>query len=289
MILANRGVPKTYKWYHGRDVYMEIVAPPNTGPYEVLAVIRRIGDPEQGVLVTLDVTLDEFAVILTKSADDLAFLRKGKYELSIEFQRSANISSVPSPYADNVRGFFIVEDEIETITTASGWVVAVPISPTEIDVSWAPAPGATSYELERSLDQTTWVPVYAGSLTTFNDTGLVTALTYYYRVKVLRAGYPDSVWTHAVATTPSSGSGLISVYRYTESVGGTVTWNVPALIGSAPIIAFRGVSGEFDIILSGTPVNDELLINTGTGDVYVDAALPLQVGERITIVYTPAS
>jgi hypothetical protein len=54
---------------------------------------------------------------------------------------------------------------------------------TQIDLAWSPSSGASSYVVERSVDDTTWTSI-ATNVTTpaYVDSGLAYATTYFYRV-----------------------------------------------------------------------------------------------------------
>jgi fibronectin type 3 domain-containing protein/uncharacterized membrane protein len=62
-------------------------------------------------------------------------------------------------------------------------LVASGIDTSSIGLTWNPASGATSYKVQRSPDGSTgWTQVGTSTTTTFTDTGLAAATTYYYRV-----------------------------------------------------------------------------------------------------------
>ena len=87
----------------------------------------------------------------------------------------------------------------------------------QVGVSWAGSPGASSYILERSLDNSTWSAIATGlSGTSFTDTGLKYSTIYYYRVMAVSSAgtsaasqavgavtsaLPDSLVGQAVSTT----------------------------------------------------------------------------------------
>jgi len=57
------------------------------------------------------------------------------------------------------------------------------VDATQIGLSWTASGGATSYKIQRSPDGSTgWAQVGTSTTTTFTDTGLTAATTYYYRV-----------------------------------------------------------------------------------------------------------
>jgi hypothetical protein len=84
---------------------------------------------------------------------------------------------------------------------------ATPASSTQINLAWASSSNATGYVVDRATNSgfTTGVAlgIYTGSGNSFNDTGRTTATTYYYRIRATAAGYVDSAYATANATTSS--------------------------------------------------------------------------------------
>lgn len=90
-------------------------------------------------------------------------------------------------------------------STAPVWVSSTP-STTSIDLAWSDVDGATGYQIERSPDGTTWNPIgtTGQGVTTFTDTGLTSATTYYYRVSATMSdgGSSDPSTSLSVTTQP---------------------------------------------------------------------------------------
>src|SRR5205823_7074447 len=62
-------------------------------------------------------------------------------------------------------------------------VSASPVSASQISLSWTASSGATSYKVQRSPDGSAgWTQVGTSTTTSFTDTGLSPATTYFYRV-----------------------------------------------------------------------------------------------------------
>jgi hypothetical protein len=60
---------------------------------------------------------------------------------------------------------------------------AAAVGPSQIDLTWDPSPGATSYMVERSSGGGTWVVLARGVLTpSYVDTGLAASTTYQYAI-----------------------------------------------------------------------------------------------------------
>src|SRR5260221_10098691 len=66
---------------------------------------------------------------------------------------------------------------------------ATPLDATDISLGWSASSGATAYKIQRSLDGSTgWTQVGTSSTTSFNDSGLSPATTYFYRVLATSGG-----------------------------------------------------------------------------------------------------
>ena len=62
-------------------------------------------------------------------------------------------------------------------------VTATSVSASQIGVSWTASANATSYKIQRSPDGSTgWTQVGTSTTTSFTDSGLSPATTYFYRV-----------------------------------------------------------------------------------------------------------
>jgi hypothetical protein len=109
-----------------------------------------------------------------------------------------------------------VSDVISTTTLldppAAPTMIAVPVSSTGIDLSWTDVGTESGYRIEVSLDGgATWdqAGTQGADVTTFSDTGLAPATTYWYRVIAFNAAgdsapsEPVSTTTDPAPTTPS--------------------------------------------------------------------------------------
>lgn len=93
---------------------------------------------------------------------------------------------------------------LREITPTPTGLAANEVSSSEIDLTWDTVTGATSYTLERSPDGSTgWSTVYTGSTASFNDTGLTTATTYYYRVSATGSAGTSSPSSNVSGLTKS--------------------------------------------------------------------------------------
>lgn len=85
---------------------------------------------------------------------------------------------------------------------------ATPVSPSQINLSWNAAAGATGYTVERSPNgSTSWTTVGTPTGTSFQDSSLSPLTTYYYRIRANNAyGTSDPSATASATTQQSSAS-----------------------------------------------------------------------------------
>lgn len=62
-------------------------------------------------------------------------------------------------------------------------------------ISWAAVPGAASYEVSRSSDGVTFVPIGTPTSASTTDAGVAAGSAYLYRVRAQRAGASPSAWS----------------------------------------------------------------------------------------------
>lgn len=101
-------------------------------------------------------------------------------------------------------GIWFVGPATPTLILDTPVISATVIGPTEIDLSWAAITNATSYLVERSTAADFSVavtPIYSGAGLSFNNTGLTTATTYYYRITAMATLYTNSSYGYISATT----------------------------------------------------------------------------------------
>jgi regulation of enolase protein 1 (concanavalin A-like superfamily) len=92
------------------------------------------------------------------------------------------------------------------------------IAPTELDFSWNPVPGATSYRVERSTDGYNYSVLATQAGTSYSNTGLTPLRAYYYRVVGVNSQTESAPATPIFAATPAT-SPLPSPWNTTD-VGG---------------------------------------------------------------------
>lgn len=87
---------------------------------------------------------------------------------------------------------------------------ATTASDTQINLAWAAVTNATGYVVDRATNSgfTAGVDlaIYSGNLLSFNDTSRAPGTQYFYRIRSTAAGYTDSTYSSANATTTNSGS-----------------------------------------------------------------------------------
>lgn len=116
---------------------------------------------------------------------------------------------------------------------------------TQADLSWVPGPNGpvpTGYELQRSVNQTTWTAVeeYVSPATSVTDGGLTSGTRYYYRVRATK-GADVSAWATTSVTVVAAPVGaatfVIPASTATRTFDGTVAANwtsLPTNPGRAP-------------------------------------------------------
>lgn len=77
-----------------------------------------------------------------------------------------------------------------TVPLAPLGLSAKTVSSSQINLTWSDVTGETGFQIERSLDGLHWTALAstAANVTSFKDTGLLSATTYYYRVRATNPG-----------------------------------------------------------------------------------------------------
>ncbi len=69
------------------------------------------------------------------------------------------------------------------VAAAPTGLAATATSTTSISLAWAASSTATSYKIERSLDNATWAQIGMSASTSYSDAGLTDGTKYYYRIR----------------------------------------------------------------------------------------------------------
>ncbi len=101
-------------------------------------------------------------------------------------------------------------------------LVSRPVSPTQINLSWDPAPGTTKYILYRSGGQGSGkgVRVIPANQTSFADTGLTPGIVYQYRVQSKRGSSSSPLSNQTSSLTPAAAAALAVTVQLTVTVHG---------------------------------------------------------------------
>lgn len=115
-----------------------------------------------------------------------------------------------------------------------------------ITITWSSVLEATSYTVERSVDQASWIEVGTPITTTFTDSGLTSGITYYYRITAkssANTSAPSSVVSATAnpepVTPPDPPSGLSATAVAYNRID--VTWSIST--GATNYILDRMASG----------------------------------------------
>jgi hypothetical protein len=167
-----------------------------------------------------------------------------------------------------------------TRPTAPTGLMASAVSTSQINLTWTNTAGnQTGVEVDRSSDGTNFSPVRSlgATASSFSDTGLAPATTYWYRLEATNAAGPSPSSNIAFATTAPSSTAVttyLSDLTWTSATVGWGTIHKDASIGGNPI-RLRGVTyargigthavsqitynlaGAFQNFLSDVGVDDE--------------------------------
>jgi hypothetical protein len=110
----------------------------------------------------------------------------------------------------------VADETLPTTPTSLGTTV---IDDTEIDLSWTPSTdvgsGIATYILRRATDSgfTTGVTdIDVGNVSSYNDTGLTAATTYYYKIKAVDNAGNSSAYSSAVNDTTTGSAGDAALF-----------------------------------------------------------------------------
>ena len=133
------------------------------------------------------------------------------YEYRISATDAGGSSATSSPLTDT------------TYLPAPTGLAAMAASATSINLTWASDPGATSYKLERSPNNTTWTalapsPALTGASIGYTDTGVTTGATFYYRISAIDAVGTSSASSVANALTYTTAPTVTAVSKSASEI-----------------------------------------------------------------------
>src|SRR5207253_1625992 len=165
----------------------------------------------------------------------------------------------------------------EAAVSAPSSLVATAVSSSQINLAWEDNtnPGSVSYSIERSASSSSgFVPVGStGRQTAYQDVGLSSGVTYYYRVRALKPGGSSSAYSNiAVAMTLSGDRSAPSVPTgLTASAVGcgqvNLAWNASTDSGGSGLSSYRLYRG-------GVLVKQVVAPTTSASDVGLFGATP---------------
>ena len=131
---------------------------------------------------------------------------------------------------------------------------ATAVSTSQIDISWTAVAAATGYRVDRSPTGTNWsaLATVGSAVTSYSNTGLAPATTYYYRVVALSNG------------VESSPSGTVSA----------TTQGSPPPAAPASLTATAISSGRIDLVWSDVASETGYRVERSTGGNWVAIATP---------------
>ena len=152
-------------------------------------------------------------------------------------------------------------------------VTAVPVSATEIKLAWTDVGNETGYMVERSLGRpTAWVTIATTGrgVTTYNDVGLPSGTTYFYRVVATDAGSvsdPSDIASSTTITLPASPGALTAVAASSSEID--LAWaDVADETGFRIERSSDGATGWVEIATTGQGVTSYSDAGLSTGTAY---------------------
>ncbi|HWE03064.1 MAG TPA: fibronectin type III domain-containing protein [Tepidisphaeraceae bacterium] len=167
---------------------------------------------------------------------------------------------------------------IKTLLASPAGLAPTVVSASEVDLAWTAEAGATTYKVERSLNNSTWSTIAAADATnSYNDTTLNAGTTYYYRISGTNAtgtsapassvnaltlpATPTLSFSNATASsinfswTPSASA---TAYTLQSSVDSGMTWlTVVTQAGNTYV--------DSTALASNTPYQFQVLATNGSG------------------------
>jgi poly(hydroxyalkanoate) depolymerase family esterase len=139
--------------------------------------------------------------------------------------------------SQNIYAFFMAHARSAppaVVPAAPAGLTATSASSSQINLTWSPSGGATSYQVHRSPDGATgWTQMGVTSAVTYSDAGLTPSTTYYYRV----------IATNVVgASAPSNASSSTTMLSVTLAPQGT--WVGTYGLDGYALLGWNGGGGD---------------------------------------------
>jgi hypothetical protein len=160
---------------------------------------------ETGFVVERSLDGSTFKALNTLPANTTTYLN-GKLTTGTEyFYRVRAINDAgSSDYSNVASATAAVSKPPPNLLPAPSGLSAQATDATDVKLTWTDLSGETGYDVERSIDNSTFTQINttAANTTTFSDSGLTTGTTYYYRVRAFNAD-GNGAYTASVNATPT--------------------------------------------------------------------------------------
>ncbi len=100
-----------------------------------------------------------------------------------------------------------------TVPATPTGLVAIASGSTQTSLTWDTAAGVTTWDLQRSPDNSTWASITSASTNSYADSGLAPSTAYWYRIRAENSIGNSAYTTSVTATTLASGGGSTGAWR----------------------------------------------------------------------------
>ena len=201
------------------DTGIDLAWTDNSNNETAFEVYRRLG------------TDGAFSKIATVAADTLQYHDTGLTTRQLYFYRVRAVNETSYSIYSNYASTYAY------LLPAPTSLAVTSVSANQVNLSWTDnSSDEVSFKIERKTGSSgTWTQIYTtgANVATYQDSGLITGTTYYYRVKAYN-GFTESVYSNEVSAIPAV------KYIVTPSVGanGTLSPNTAQSVTSGSSLAF---------------------------------------------------